>query len=296
LGDEWTTYKGTFQPENRVAKRDQKRLIDFIKAINQSKAEEIEVKLEKALELDDFLRVMAVMLYSGAFDQLTGWNPHNYYLYFDTTHDRWRYMPWDLDVGFCEVAFEQIRVLSDWNAAWPVAGQQANPLIDRIVSNPNLLRRYRDISRTIADKYFQPERLNAVIDAKYKLIKQDLESDPFPHKRVTNREDQSYDDIVASMKVFVGKRYVIARQQLDNPGRRPEKVSSPAGPSAGLAAKVQRIMRAAEKLQRTGKDVKPIQQIMQDVGPLLQKGRQQEAENLVDKALKLAENELGRDQ
>ena len=42
------------------------------------------------LVTDDFLRTTAVLLLSGAFDQLTGWNPHNYYLYYDGKHERWR--------------------------------------------------------------------------------------------------------------------------------------------------------------------------------------------------------------
>ena len=44
---------------------------------------------------------------AGAFDQLTGWNPHNYFLYHDAKRDRWRYLPWDLDVGFCATAAEK---------------------------------------------------------------------------------------------------------------------------------------------------------------------------------------------
>ena len=48
-----------------------------------------------------------------------------------------------------------------------------------------------------------------------------------------------------------------------------------------------RSQRAAEQMQRSGKDVLPIQKLMQQVGPLLQQGKQQEAEKLIDEALKL---------
>ena len=298
LGDDLSAYKQAFEPETKSAKKGQRRLVEFIKMINQLPEKDFAAKLDSKMEVDDFLRVTAVMLFSGAFDQLTGWHPHNYYLYRDGKQDRWRYLPWDLDVGFCEIAFGQIHVLADWNAAWPVAGPMPNPLLERIVADPALLKRYRDTARSILDKYFEPDRLCAIIDAKYALIKKDLAADPFPHRRVTNPEDQNYEDIVASMKTFVRKRYTTASQQLANPGKRPEIVhrpqGGPGGPPPQLAEKIQRVFRAAEQMQKNGKDVLPIQKLMQQVGPLLQQGRADEADKLIVEALKLAGEEPGK--
>ncbi len=294
LGDDPSAYKRAFEPETKSAKKGQRQLVEFIRMINQSTETEFAANLDSKLAVNDFLRVTAVMLFSGAFDQLTGWNPHNYYLYHDGKNDRWHYLPWDLDVGFCENAFGQIHVLDDWNAAWPVAGQMPNPLLERIVADPALLKRYRDTARIILDKYFEPERLCAIIDARYELIKKDLMADPFPHRRVTNPEDRSYDDIVVSMKKFVRQRYISARQQLENPGKRPEIVRRPDGPPPQLAEKIQRIQRAAQQMQRNGQDVLPIHKLMQQVGPLLQQGRAEEAERLLVEALKLTGENPGR--
>ena len=288
LGDDPAPYERTFEPDSKSAKKSHPRLVEFIKMINQSKPDEIATNLDAKMDVDEFLRVTAVMLFSGAFDQLTGWNPHNYYLYYDGKQGRWQYLPWDLDVGFCEVAFGQIQVLADWNAAWPAAGQLPNPLLDRIVADPALLQRYRAIARGVLNKYFEPERLCAILDAKYGLIKGDLLADPFPHRRITNPEDRSYDDIVASMKRFIRKRHASAVQQLDNPGQRPQAVNPPHhGPPPQLVEKIQRIQRGAERMQRNGQDVRPIQKLMQQIGPLLQKGRHEDAEKLIGEALKL---------
>ena len=95
-------------------------------------------------------------------------------------------------------------------------------MLERIVADPKLLERYRTEALEILEKYFEPERLCAKIDAKYVLIKDDLDADPFPHQRITNPRDRNYEDIVASMKVFVRKRYALAQKQLANPGTRPE--------------------------------------------------------------------------
>lgn len=290
LGDDPELYSHTFEPETKLSKQSHEQLIGFIKLINQSKPGEFAKPFDAKMESDDFLRVTSVLLLAGAFDQLTGWNPHNYYLYHDGTHVRWRYLPWDLDVGFCEVAFGQIRVLDEWNAAWPIPGPPPNPLLEQIVADPQLLKRYRTETLKILDKYFEPEQLCAKIDAKYALIKEALQEDPFPPRRITNPSDKSYEDIIASMKTFIRKRYASAHQQLENPGPRPVVTHRPQqGPPIQLMMKVQRVQKAAEAMVRAGKDIRPIQKVMQKVGPQLQQGKLKEAEKLVDEALQVVE-------
>jgi spore coat protein H len=297
LGTNPSVYKKAFEAKTDSAKTSRDRLVEFIRMINQAEPRDFAAQLESKLEVEDFLRVSAVMLLSGAFDQLTGWNPHNYYLYHDAKHDRWRYLPWDLDVGFSETAFGKIHVLADWNAAWPVAPSGSpNPLMERIMADPTLLKRYRGEARLILDKYFEPERLCKTIDAKYRLIKEDLKRDPFPHRRVTNPSDRSYDDIVESMKVFVRKRYSSAIQQLENPGPRPKIVHRrrdgqpghrPSGMTPQLAAKIRQVEQRARQMQQNGQDIRPIQRVMNRLAPLIQQGKSAEAEKVINEALKL---------
>lgn len=159
LGDEPAHYAKAFETKSKSAKKEIVRLVTFIRWINQSEPKAFAKNFDSKLEADDFLRTTAILLLAGAFDQLTGWNPHNYFLYHDGKSDRWRYLPWDLDVGFCETAFGKIRVLADWNASWPVPTSGApNPLLERIIADPQLLARYRKEARKILDKSFEPDR------------------------------------------------------------------------------------------------------------------------------------------
>ena len=114
-----------------------------------------------------------------------------------------------------------------------------------------------------------------MIDAKYALIKKDLQKDPFPHGRVTNPNDRSYEDIVVSMKIFMQKRYDSARKQLDAPGPRPQpKPRRHTSPPPELEAKIKQIQRLVHLR-------------MQRIGSLLQRGRSDEAEKLIDETTKL---------
>ena len=282
IGDDTSAYKKAFESKSKTAKKERKRLVQWIKQINEAEQSKIPEFLESQLELNDFLKTTAVLLYAGAFDQLTGWNAHNFYLYFDRQKNRWRFLAWDLDVGFSEVAFGRILVLADWNAAWPIptSSRSSNPLLERIVADPNLLRQYREMADMILEKYFEPTRLRSVLDAKYALIKKDLENDPFPRRRVTNPNDKGYDDIIASMKSFMDKRYQAARQQLDKPGSRPSKSSQtqpqfPPGVTPQMAEKLTRLQQRAHR----------IHQFMRRIGPLIHQGKMKEAEKLMDEAL-----------
>ena len=280
-------YEKAFEAKNKAAKN-RERLVQFIRKINQTPKADFGSMLDSNMEVDNFFRITSVMLLSGAFDQLTGWGPHNFYLYQDTKQNRWHYMPWDLDVGFCEVAFDHVYVLEDWNAAWPVPAGRNSPLLDRVIADPALLSRYRTIAAIVLEKHFEPNRLIAILEKKYALIKPHLKNDPFPHKRVTVPSDKNYDDIVDSMKTFIRKRYATAKQQLQDPGQKPMPVKrrnrNPQGLPPKLAARIQQMQQGAQGLQRK---MHRMHELMQQIGPLLEQKKFEQADKLIGEALKL---------
>jgi len=238
LGDDRAHYGATFEPKTDAASDEMRDVIGLLRKINRTSDREFQRMLETTIDADAFLKTMAVMLFSGAFDQLTGWNPHNYYLYHGLEKDqRWSYLPWDLDVGFADHAFDRIPVIDGWNAAWPIPAGAANPLLPRIADNPELLKRYREHADRILEQHFTPSKLNARFDGLYSLLKEDLKKDPFPHRRVTNPTDRNYESIVESIKAFVERRYETARQQLNHPGPRPAVADRPQkkGPEPGTS-------------------------------------------------------------
>jgi hypothetical protein len=91
-----------------------------------------------------------------------------------------------------------------------------------LISKPELLEEYRRKAGAILEAKFAPEILIPKLEHLYAQIKEDLEIDPFPHRRATVSSDRSYNDIVASMEEFIRQRYELAREQLREPGARPE--------------------------------------------------------------------------
>ena len=290
IGDDPQLYQKAFEPKNDQAETDSEvgELLNFIKKINRIPDENFEQMLAQNIDVDDFLQTTAVMLLSGAFDQLTGWGPHNYYLYRQGDSGKWHYLPWDLDVGFCEIAFGKVYVLEDWNAAWPVPQGHRNPLLDRLIRNPDLLARYRAIALDILEKHFAPEQLCNTLDSKFALIREDLTKDPFPNRRATVATDQNYDDIIESMKQFIRKRYRSAKNQLLNPTTRPTPgpLSGTPGPPPALMQRFEKSIRKAESVQRR---LQEIHQILQKTNRALQQQQFEQAEELIELIERLTE-------
>ena len=221
-GEDVREYKKAFEPKTKAGDKKYDDLIELFRIIEHSLKSKGSTLLEQQLHLDEFLKTTAIMLYAGCFDQLTGWNPHNYYLYQHSNTDKWSYIPWDLDVGFTDRAFERLPILEGWNAAWPVPGGPTKPILEAIVTQPELLKRYRTIADSILEKHFKPKKLHRQFDALHDLIRDDLAKDPFPKRRITNPNDKGYEDILNKLTQFSTKRYQLARRQLDQPGQRPK--------------------------------------------------------------------------
>jgi hypothetical protein len=217
-------YKSCFSAKTEKAKEAYADLVGLIQALGDGKNTPYEQVLGSQIVADDFLKTMAVMLLAGCFDQLTGWNPHNYYLYRHPMTQRWHYLPWDLDVGLADNAFGKIPVIEGWHAAWPIPGGPPKPILENIVNHPKLLANYRSDARSILATYFKPEHLKARLRKWYSLIEEPLRTDPFPARRATNPEDTGYESILDSIERFMEKRYALAAAQLKDPGERPKTI------------------------------------------------------------------------
>jgi spore coat protein H len=233
IGEDPLSYAKAFEIKAGEPAVQMSDLVGFIREVRDIPDKDFAVKLRRVFDVDAFTWQMGVLLLAGAFDQYTGLGPHNYYLHRETKTGRWRYLTWDLDVGFADQAFGRVPVIDGWHAAWPVF-KGPRPLLERIEANEELLGLYRERAKRLLETHFHPEKLSARLDLLYALIRKDLERDPYPKGRVTNPSDLSFDDVVVSMKKFFNRRYETAREQLARPGNKPQaRKNTRAAPGAG---------------------------------------------------------------
>jgi len=209
-------YAQSFEPKTHQDNADFTELRELALLLRDTPDQEFAEALEARFQVDAMLRMMAIFMLAGAFDQYTGWGPHNFYLYNDAKTGRWSYLPWDLDVGFADNAFGRVRVIDQWNASWPLPNSP-RPLIERILHDTQLRTRYRAYAADYLERYFHPNKVAERLDELWAVASIALKDDPYPQRRVTNPRDVGWQRILDSMKAFSRKRYNTARAQLANP-------------------------------------------------------------------------------
>jgi spore coat protein CotH len=162
LGDDWERYKTTYQPKRDATPAEQKRVIDFTRFVNQSSDGDFARDIASYLDIDAFLRFMAVTTLEASMDSFFTLG-HNYYLYLHPPTNKFHFLPWDLDRSFANFGiFGTPEQLLDLSIMKPAA---QNRLADRLLAMPEMAARYRQIVKEIAATTFTKERLLKELDA-----------------------------------------------------------------------------------------------------------------------------------
>src|SRR3954453_16747367 len=80
LGSDWAKYNQTYDPKVTVSPQQKQRLIDFTKLVTNAGDSEFAARLPEFVDLDEFARFMAVMVFLSDVDGLLG-PGQNFYLY-----------------------------------------------------------------------------------------------------------------------------------------------------------------------------------------------------------------------
>ncbi|MDB6040170.1 MAG: hypothetical protein JWM99_4011, partial [Verrucomicrobiales bacterium] len=77
IGDDSALYQNTFELHLGKKADSFNELLGLLRRVNNPAT--TETQLRESWDMDSFMTTTAVMLFAGAFDQYTGWSPHNYY-------------------------------------------------------------------------------------------------------------------------------------------------------------------------------------------------------------------------
>ena len=106
LGEEWPPYEAKYRPKTDADKKQQDRLIAFTRLVNKADDEQFRKEIGSFLDVDGFLRYLAVNGLIASLDSLLGFG-HNFFMYLRPDTNQFVFMPWDLDLSM---------------GTWPVGG------------------------------------------------------------------------------------------------------------------------------------------------------------------------------
>jgi len=155
-GDAWASYTPTFRPDRDATLHEQQRVMEFAKLVSQSDVALFRSKIGTYLDVDEFLRFVAVnALLVNTDSYLNG--SHNFYLYLDPKDDKFRFIPWDLDL-----ALGSRNNGGNVNLLMPLRGD--NPLIYWLLDDPANAAKYRAILRELAATVFTAAEMTKLCD------------------------------------------------------------------------------------------------------------------------------------
>jgi spore coat protein CotH len=172
FGDGWRRYEQSYRPHGETDEKQQKRLMDFTRLVNQPDGDLFRREIGSYLDVKEFLRFLAANAVLANLDSFLGFG-HNFYLYLRPDTNRFVFIPWDLDLSM---------------GAWPVAGtpeQQVNlsimhphrgtnRLIDRLLAVKEINEQYRRMVKELIETVFTKERLSKELDVIENVVKEPI--------------------------------------------------------------------------------------------------------------------------
>ena len=99
LGEDWAEYEIGFVPKTSATEAQKKHVIEFAKLIHKDGDQAFEERLETYLDVDQFLRFLAVNALLSNLDSFLG-GTQNHYIYLEPDSNKFQFLPWDMDHSF----------------------------------------------------------------------------------------------------------------------------------------------------------------------------------------------------
>ena len=171
---------------------DYEDLAAFIAFIDESDDDEFAAGIGDWLELDGFLRAMAVDVVIGHWDGYW-YGANNYYLYRNEETGRFEYVPWDLDntygIDYFGIDWSVRSVESFGDGGFGSLPGSLPPLMTRVLENPLFLARMKGYIREFAAGPFALASTEEMIDRIYREILPFVYEGSYRNRQV----DRAYD-------------------------------------------------------------------------------------------------------
>ena len=217
FGGEWDEYEIGFVPKTKPTEEQKQRVIEFARLIHKSGDEAFEEKVEEYLDVDQFLRFIAVNVLLTNLDSFLG-GSQNHYIYLEPESNKFQFFPWDMDSSFGVAEFWNgtPETCRDMSIDHPAG--KGHTLIERVLNIPRYKQIYHDYLDTYLNTIFAEEKMHQKIERVGAFVR--------PLVKMINgrKATDGFDAVLAErpndleqqpLKYFVTKRRASVRRQLD---------------------------------------------------------------------------------
>lgn len=177
-GEDWGPYQGAFIPKGTAKPGEARRVIDLARLIHQGDDEHFRSQIESFLDIDAYLRFLAVTGFIVNPDSFFALG-HNYYLYLHPETKKFHFIPWDVDRALANLPiFGSTDQQMDLSIVHPYSG--SHKLTERLLAIPAMNEKYQSLLRELAGGVFSKENLlnevSVLNDATRELIARDTQA------------------------------------------------------------------------------------------------------------------------
>lgn len=224
-GEDQAEYEERYELKSNESENDWSDLIRLVDFIDNSSDDEFESDLKDWVELDEYLRSVALDNLFSNLDSYTG-SARNYYIYHNLTTDKWEWIKWDGNESFGSYrggpGLPQLTSL-DLNYS-----SNNRPLLQKLFASESLYNDYTEQICWLTSKYFNTDYLHPKIDKLKDLIQSSVYQDN--DKMYSNNDfDINVESDISSgggpgggtvygLKSFVTERAAFVQSQLDCSG------------------------------------------------------------------------------
>jgi len=219
-GSDYAPYEARYELKTNEDLNNWSDLIDFIDFINNSTDEEFSTELDFVLEVDEYLRSVALDMLFSNLDSYTG-SARNYYMYHNLTTNRWEWIKWDGNEAFGSYtngAGNMLTLDIDYHNI-------NRPLLERVFADEVLYERYLQEVCSLTEQFFNPTYMDNRIDEIKALVQAAVYADDAKMYSNAQFETNIESDLtigggpgggtVYGLKPFVSSRSSYVSSQID---------------------------------------------------------------------------------
>ena len=162
LGDNWTNYNQTYDPKTSLYDEQKERVIELSRLVTKADDKTFAAKIGEFIDLEEFARFMAVMVFLSDMDGILG-PGQNLYLFLHPKSQWFEFIPWDQDHSFGQFGMrgtqqqrENLSVLKPWDGD--------NQFLERMYKLENFQKLYLAALKKFSPTIFRPERFHQQVD------------------------------------------------------------------------------------------------------------------------------------
>jgi spore coat protein H len=149
-GSDWETYNQSYDPKTDLTDEQKERVIALGRLISGAPDDEFAAKIGDYVDLDDFARYFAVLVWMANHDSLLQ-NGQNFYTYLHPGTNRMHFIAWDQDF-----AFGNTRNNGNWSIYYPWSGN--NRFLARVYGLESFRTKYLARMTEFSERLFVADR------------------------------------------------------------------------------------------------------------------------------------------